>query len=287
MAHEISTSQKNPGTFPVEQELDVTSVGFIPDERINSVHLVATDVSSHEHWNEVPNLKNFCNTVNHDTVSLERQSPIVSSDITQCDDSYFEDLQIVKNQVIDIDDSMNMSTHPMQLLNVETDTITCYRTIVPEDMVERRANIVARLKSPEDGVAPFIAFLRNAGTVQELKSDNHYNLQWLNDKYQIDPTTNPKLCNYRLQICGDELGSIFGGHDVKDLKYHGSFEGSKEASTRPGLQSISSPRVLCWSTPPGSERVTSKSTCTSSQDFAIAQHADSQSVQSGSMELLE
>lgn len=132
MAHEISTSQNNPGTFPVEQELDVTSVGFIPDERINSVHLVAADVSSREHWNEVPNLNNFCNTVNHDTVSLERQSPIVSSDITQCDDSYFEDLQIVKNQVIDIDDSMNMSTHPTQLLNVETDMITYDRTVVPE-----------------------------------------------------------------------------------------------------------------------------------------------------------
>lgn len=66
-------------------------------------------------------------------------------------------------------------------------------------MVERRANIVARLKSLEDGVAPSIAFLRNVGAVQELKSDNHYNLQWLNDKYQIDPTANPKLCNYRLQ----------------------------------------------------------------------------------------
>lgn len=50
-------------------------------------------------------------------------------------------------------------------------------------MVERRADIVARLKSPEDAAASFITFLRNVGAVQELKADKHYNLQRLNDKY--------------------------------------------------------------------------------------------------------
>ncbi|CAL5194047.1 unnamed protein product [Lathyrus oleraceus] len=132
MAHEIATSQKNPGSFPVERAADATSMECVPDERINSVNLVAAEVSSPEQWNEVPNLNNDSDTVNHETGSLERQSPIVSSDITQCDDSYFEDLQILMNQVIDIDNSMNMSTHPAQLLNVETDTVTCDRTAVPE-----------------------------------------------------------------------------------------------------------------------------------------------------------
>lgn len=36
------------------------------------------------------------------------------------------------NQVIDIDNSLNMSTHPTQLLNVDIDTVTCDRTDVPE-----------------------------------------------------------------------------------------------------------------------------------------------------------
>jgi len=57
-------------------------------------------------------------------------------------------------------------------------------------------------------------------------------------------------------------------------QFSGPLEGSKEPSACPGLPSITSPKVLSWSTPPGSERVISKSTCTSSQDFAIAQHAD-------------
>ncbi|CAK8543860.1 unnamed protein product [Lathyrus sativus] len=132
LAHEIATSQKNPGSFPMELEADATSMECVPDERINSVNLVAAEVSSLEHWNEVPNLNNGSNTVNHVTGSLERPSPIVSSDITQCDDGYFEDLQILMNQVIDIDNSMNMSTHSAQLLNVEADTVTCDRTAVPE-----------------------------------------------------------------------------------------------------------------------------------------------------------
>ncbi|XP_058738122.1 ISWI chromatin-remodeling complex ATPase ISW2-like isoform X2 [Vicia villosa] len=132
MAHEIATSQKNPGSFPMEPEADATSMECVPDEGINSINLVAAEVSSLEHWNEVPNSSNDSNYVNHVTGSLERQSPIVSSDITPCDDSFFEGLQIFMNQVIDIDNSMNMSTPSAQLLNVETDPVTCDRTDVPE-----------------------------------------------------------------------------------------------------------------------------------------------------------
>ncbi|KAI5446138.1 hypothetical protein KIW84_014117 [Lathyrus oleraceus] len=109
------------------------------------------------------------------------------------------------NQVIDIDNSLNMSTHPTQLLNVDIDTVTCDRIDVPEVIqsysivspicgesttsefsewpLPYMADIVARLKSPEDAAASFITFLRNVGAVQELKDDKHYNLQRLNDKY--------------------------------------------------------------------------------------------------------
>lgn len=63
---------------------------------------------------------------------------------------------------------------------------TLYQTEdVPQDMVERRADVVARLKSLEDAAASLVAFLQNAGAVQELKADKHYNLQMLNDKYQV------------------------------------------------------------------------------------------------------
>lgn len=65
---------------------------------------------------------------------------------------------------------------------------TLYQTEdVPQDMVGRRTNVVTWLKSLEDAAALLITFLRNAGAVQELKADKQYNLQRLNDKYQIVP----------------------------------------------------------------------------------------------------
>ncbi|KAL5074487.1 hypothetical protein RYX36_013471 [Vicia faba] len=81
MAHEIPTSQKNPSSFPMELEAYATSMECVLDEKINNINLVGAEVSSLEHWNEVPNLSNDSNYVNHDTNSLERQSPIVSSNI--------------------------------------------------------------------------------------------------------------------------------------------------------------------------------------------------------------
>jgi chromodomain-helicase-DNA-binding protein 3 len=53
----------------------------------------------------------------------------------------FEDPQTLMNQVIDIDNSMNISTYLAQLHNVETDTVTCDRTAVPE--VRQWCNIVS------------------------------------------------------------------------------------------------------------------------------------------------
>ena len=53
------------------------------------------------------------------------------------------------------------------------------------DMVERRAEVVARLKALEEGAAPLVAFLLNAAAVQELRADKQYNLQMLNERYQV------------------------------------------------------------------------------------------------------
>lgn len=52
-------------------------------------------------------------------------------------------------------------------------------------MVERRAEVVARLKALEEGAAPLIAFLQNPSAVQELRADKQHNLQMLNDRYQV------------------------------------------------------------------------------------------------------
>ena len=52
-------------------------------------------------------------------------------------------------------------------------------------MVERRAEVVARLKSLEEGAAPLVAFLQNPAAVQELRADKQYNLQMLSERYQV------------------------------------------------------------------------------------------------------
>lgn len=52
-------------------------------------------------------------------------------------------------------------------------------------MVDRRAEVVARLKALEESAAPLVNFLQNQNAVQELRADKQYNLQMLNDRYQV------------------------------------------------------------------------------------------------------
>lgn len=52
-------------------------------------------------------------------------------------------------------------------------------------MVDRRVEVVARLKSLEEAAAPLVAFLQNPNAVQELRADKLYNLQMLNERYQV------------------------------------------------------------------------------------------------------
>ncbi|CAI8615065.1 unnamed protein product [Vicia faba] len=89
---------------------------------------------------------------------------------------------------------------------------TLYHTEdIPQDMVERRADVVARLKSLEDAAAPLVAFLQNPAVVQELRADKHYNLQMLNDKYQIGAAQIEALYQYaKFQF---ECGSYSGAAD--------------------------------------------------------------------------
>ncbi|KAK4775983.1 hypothetical protein SAY87_023944 [Trapa incisa] len=80
---------------------------------------------------------------------------------------------------------------------------------VPQDMVERRAEVVARLKSLEEAALPLVTFLQNPNSVQELRADKHYNLQMLNDRYQIGPQQIEALYQYaKFQFeCGNYSGA--------------------------------------------------------------------------------
>ncbi|KAK6941779.1 Proteasome component (PCI) domain [Dillenia turbinata] len=80
---------------------------------------------------------------------------------------------------------------------------------VPQDMVDRRAEVVARLKTLEEAAAPLVSFLQNPSSVQELRADKHYNLQMLNDRYQIGLDQIEALYQYaKFQFeCGNYSGA--------------------------------------------------------------------------------
>ncbi|XP_071731194.1 eukaryotic translation initiation factor 3 subunit E [Rutidosis leptorrhynchoides] len=80
---------------------------------------------------------------------------------------------------------------------------------VPQDMVDRRIEVVARLKSLEEAAAPLVTFLQNPNSVEELRADKQYNLQMLNDRYQIGPEQIEALYQYaKFQFeCGNYSGA--------------------------------------------------------------------------------
>ncbi|TYI74439.1 hypothetical protein E1A91_D07G199600v1 [Gossypium mustelinum] len=76
-------------------------------------------------------------------------------------------------------------------------------------MVDRRVEVVARLKALEDAAAPLVTFLQNANAVQELRADKQYNLQMLNDRYQIGPDQIEALYQYaKFQF--ESLSALWG-----------------------------------------------------------------------------
>ncbi|ONK61471.1 uncharacterized protein A4U43_C08F30260 [Asparagus officinalis] len=67
---------------------------------------------------------------------------------------------------------------------------------VPQEMFNRRTEVVSRLKSLEESAAPLISFLQNPSYVQELKADKQYNVQMLNDRFKIGPEQIEALYQY-------------------------------------------------------------------------------------------
>ncbi|XP_060177357.1 eukaryotic translation initiation factor 3 subunit E isoform X1 [Lycium barbarum] len=80
---------------------------------------------------------------------------------------------------------------------------------VPQEMMERRVEVVARLKALEEAAAPLIAFLQNSSAVQELRADKQHNLQLLHERYQIGPDQIEALYQYaKFQFeCGNYSGA--------------------------------------------------------------------------------
>ncbi|KAH7557266.1 hypothetical protein JRO89_XS11G0091500 [Xanthoceras sorbifolium] len=115
----------------------------------------------------------------------------------------YPDEQILKSK-IELLNKTNMVDYAMDIHK------SLYHTEdVPQDMVERRAEVVARLKSLEEAAAPLVSFLQNASAVQELRADRQYNLQMLNDRYQIGPDQIEALYQYaKFQFeCGNYSGA--------------------------------------------------------------------------------
>ncbi|KAL9260687.1 Eukaryotic translation initiation factor 3 subunit E-like protein [Drosera capensis] len=80
---------------------------------------------------------------------------------------------------------------------------------VPQEMVERRAEVLARLKALDESALPLVTFLQNPNAFQELRADKMYNLQMLSDRYQIGPDQIEALYQFaKFQFeCGNYSGA--------------------------------------------------------------------------------
>ncbi|XP_062212782.1 eukaryotic translation initiation factor 3 subunit E-like [Phragmites australis] len=80
---------------------------------------------------------------------------------------------------------------------------------VPADMVSRRAEVVARLRSLEEAAAPLVSFLQNPQLVQELRPDKQYNIHMLQERFQIGPDQIDALYHFaKFQFeCGNYSGA--------------------------------------------------------------------------------
>lgn len=125
----------------------------------------------------------------------------------------YPDEQILKSK-IELLNKTNMVDYAMDIHK------SLYHTEdVPQDMVDRRAEVVARLKALEERAAPLVSFLQNPSAVQELRNDKHYNLQMLNDRYQIGPDQIEALYQYaKFQFeCGNYSGAADYLYQYKGL----------------------------------------------------------------------
>ncbi|XP_042479411.1 eukaryotic translation initiation factor 3 subunit E-like [Macadamia integrifolia] len=129
----------------------------------------------------------------------------------------YPDDQILKGK-IELLNKTNMVDYAMDIHK------SLYHTEeVPQDMVDRRVEVVARLKSLEESAAPLISFLQNPNSVQELRSDKQYNIQMLKERYQIGPEQIDALYQYaKFQFeCGNYSGAADYLYQYRALSTNG------------------------------------------------------------------
>ncbi|KAL2483046.1 eukaryotic translation initiation factor 3E [Forsythia ovata] len=97
---------------------------------------------------------------------------------------------------------------------------------VPHEMVDRRVEVVTRLKSLEEAAAPILTFLHNPNAVQELRAEKQHNLQMLSDRYQIGTEQIEAL--YRYAKFQFECGNYSGAADY--LYRYGALSTNSERS---------------------------------------------------------
>ncbi|CAM0870514.1 unnamed protein product [Alopecurus aequalis] len=66
----------------------------------------------------------------------------------------------------------------------------------PAAMVARRSEVVERLRTLQEAVAPIVAFLSSPQLVQELRADKLYNIGMLHERHQIGPDQIDALYQY-------------------------------------------------------------------------------------------
>ncbi|KAF9623625.1 hypothetical protein IFM89_003552 [Coptis chinensis] len=92
--------------------------------------------------------------------------------------SLYPDGQILKAK-IQLLNKTNMVDYAMDIHK------SLYKTEdVPQDMIDRRAEVVARLKSLEESAAPLIQFLQDPESLKEFRADKQYNLHMLLENYK-------------------------------------------------------------------------------------------------------
>lgn len=67
---------------------------------------------------------------------------------------------------------------------------------VPQSMNDRRAEVLARLKSLQEEAQTIVAFLSNEASVKQLKQDKTYNLKFLQEEFNIGPHQIDALYHY-------------------------------------------------------------------------------------------
>jgi len=111
----------------------------------------------------------------------------------------FEFLQV--KQVYPEDEILEGKIKLLQPTNMVDFAMDIYKSLHPDSetppaMIERRAVVVAKLKKYQEEANPLVQFLSTPALVKQLRQEKAYNLQFLQEKFQIGPEQIEALYHY-------------------------------------------------------------------------------------------